>query len=785
VGAINDHNLTLMYKHFFALLFSIACVNTAVGQTARDIIKKDNQKLKVLQAIPVEEKVYLHFDRTYYAPGDTIYFAAYLTMGDHHLPSTISGVLHADLIDPENRIHQSIKLVVNKGVTWGDFALPDSLYSGNYRVRAYTQWMRNSPQYGFFEKMIPVGGTKKLQAKAETQIVKLNETSFLPEGGVLVAGLKAKVAFKSIKSNGLGVNLTGAVLDSDNKQIALISSTWLGMGSFSFTPVAGQAYKAMLQYADGSKGMTDLPQVETTGIALSINTDSIAKASVTVSANNNYYQQNRNKVHSLVIYSGGKATIIKCTLDEPVINLDILKRRLSTGICMVTLFSPDDNPLCERLLFIQNYDQLSINLKPGKSAYLSKEKVDFKLDVLTRAAQPAAGQFSVSVINEINFPVNELNEDNILTDILLTSDLKGYVEQPNYYFANTSSQAASDLDLVMLTHGYRKFNWKKLLTDPISSAKYQPEEGIEITGIAKSLGGKPLNKGNVTLLSPAGGLLSQPTDAFGNFTFKDLVFTDTAKFILQAVNSKGKNLTAISYQPQIEITPPVTKQVYVREIVTEQLLNSYTRERALQKAANGTLNGKMLQEVKIHSTKVAPITITSRYGVADQTISAEQIGNQGQLSNKLLFLIKGLLSKPKIIVNDVEMEEKFDINTIAPSQVEQIDIIKDPIAPAIIFTIQYGINPRYLTSTGILPITVKGFYKAREFYEPKYESDNTKAHAELRTTIYWKPNLVTDKGGKAILSYYNAIGAGKYRLVIEGIDADGNIGRQVFRYTVK
>ena len=775
-----------MFKYFFALLFLIACGTGAVGQTGGEATKADNQKTKALQAMPVSEKVYLHFDKTYYAPGDTIYFAAYLTMGNRHLPSTISGVLHADLIYPDNKVHQSIKLVVNKGLTWGDFALPDSLYSGSYRVRAYTQWMRNEPQYGFFEKVIPIGGTKKLQAKPDAQTGRANETSFLPEGGTLVAGVPSKVAFKSIKPNGLGVEVTGAIFDNNNKQIALVSSGRLGMGSFSFTPVEGHSYKAVLQYADGSKGVTDLPEVAATGITLSINTDSVAKASVTVSANNNYYQQNRNKVHSLVIYSGGKVTIVKCTLDEPVINLDVLKRRLSTGICMVTLFSPDDKPLCERLIFIQNYDQLSISLKPDKMVYLGNDKVNFNLDVLNRAAQPSSGRFSVAVINELQFPVNDKSEDNILTDILLTSDLKGYIEEPNYYFAGTSGKAASDLDLVMLTHGYRKFSWKKLLTDTVSTVKYQPEKGIEITGIAKSLGGKPLNRGNVALISPGSGLLTQSTDAFGRFRFKELIFTDTAKFILQAVNSKGKNLTELSYQPNIEIAPAVNKLVPVTDIATERLSDTYAQQSALQKAANGTLNGKMLQEVKIRSSKITPVRITSRYGTADQTITAEQIGNQGDLFTKLLFLIKGVGGIPKkVIVNDMEMEEKFDINSIAPSQVERIDIVRDLFAPAIIFTIRYGVNPRYVTATGILPITVKGFYKAREFYEPKYQYNYQKTDADPRITIFWKPNLITDKEGKATFSYTNANGAGKYRVVIEGIDDDGNIGRQVYRYAVQ
>jgi TonB-dependent SusC/RagA subfamily outer membrane receptor len=778
-------------------------------------------KLNAFLTEYVTEKAYLHFDKPYYAAGDTIYFKAYVTLGEKHELSNLSGVLHVDLINTQSKIDQSIKLQLINGVAWGDFALPDSLPKGNYRIRAYTNWMRND-ETGFFDQTIPVGSFKTNHVPESAIKQQLNsnkaDIQFFPEGGSLVTGIRSKIAFKAIGTNGLGINAKGMVLDNENKEICSFSSSHLGIGYFYLDPQEGKTYKAKLSYADGSQSTIDLPKLEARGITLSVNNDSIGKASVKIEANKTCFEENKNKDYNLIIYSGGIVTTVNCKLDSTVITLDIIKRRLHSGIATITLFSPTGEPLCERLLFIQSYDQLNLNISADKASHTKREKVSIKLNVKNRADDPAVGHFSVSVIDENKVPVEGNKENTILTNLLLTSDLKGYVEQPNYYFTNITDNTNSDLDLIMLTHGYRRFEWKQLLNNNYPPVTYQPEKGLEISGMAKNILGKPLSNGIVSLIpSPSGTVLSQQTDDKGNFHFSNLVFMDSACFVLQAVNAKGKNSTQLVYSKD-KSEPALKNLMYAdtSQVTTTYLENSEKQQEQLSKLGLG--KGKMLREVKIREKKRDddyPSSNLGGPGHADQVIHRSEFRGGGLFSDQFNGWLRGVsfgggnaylsggqsmgINKTgaMLIVVDGNVMSGMPVDDINVNAIETIEVLKGANAAiygfnslngVLVITTRKGegLQAKDIVSTGILPITIKGFYKAREFYAPKYENKNLNNNiSDLRSTIYWKPELITDKYGNASFEYYNADGTGTYRVVIEGIDEKGNLGRQVYRYKVE
>jgi len=783
------------------------------------------------------EKAYLQFDKPLYVSGDTIYFKAYITGGDTHRLSTISGILHVELINPENKMEQSMKLQLDSGITRADFALPDSLPAGNYRIRAYTRWMRNDGDNNFFEKIICVGAIKPV--KVPENLVKqpaLNpkpDIQFLPEGGSLVTGINTKIAFKAIRQNGLGMGVNGIVTDNENKEVVSLSSAHLGMGEFVLMPIAGKTYSAKITYADGTRDSIALPKAETDGIALSVNNDSLPKAVVTITANHTFYLQNKGNAYTLLIYSGGLVATVNCKLDSPVIRLDILKRKLRTGVATATLFSSANEPLCERLFFVQNYDQLSLSINTDKTIYTQRENVRVELNALNRKEAPSEGDFSISAVNESLLPETNTESDNILTYLLLTSDLKGNVEQPNYYFADTSAVVRKNLDNLMLTQGYRRFDWKRLLDTTKRTLSFQPENGITISGRVDDLANKPIVNATINLIpSKGGGLLTASTDGNGLFQFSNLLFTDTARLVLSAVNGKGKNSTKIAwFNDNKDIPPILTLPIGFLFRVRDTVLSAYTEnEKKELMIVSNYVDRKsiMLKQVNIRDKKPDNQYRTQSLagaGGADQVMHAEELEQiQGSLVTSLNgrlhgvvfvgsgpfykepYLMTSLMTnfgpanppKKMLIVIDGVQVTSDELNFLSSTDVETVELLKYAstsiygVAGAggvlVITTKQRRqLNLKNIPSTGVLPITVMGFYKARQFYSPKYDTPAALSNKQrdLRSTIYWNPEIKTDKDGNASFEYYNADGAGTYKVTIEGIDKDGNIGRQVYRYEVK
>jgi len=780
------------------------------------------------------EKAYLQFDKPYYAAGDTIYFKAYVTAGEGHQLSNISGVLHVDLVNTTGKIDQSIKLQLNAGLTWGDFPLPDSLPNGNYRVRAYTQWMRNFGDNSFFERSIPVISIKAAKVPESAAIKQVSgrkpDIQFFPEGGGLIAGIMAKVGFKAVGPAGLGLDVSGVIFDNDHKQVATFSSAHLGMGYFYFTPVEGKTYSAQVSYSGGSLDEVSLPAVDPNGLSLSVNNDSLPKATVTISANEAYFGQNKGNAYTLLIYSGGLISTVDCKLDSAVTKLDILKRKLSTGVATVTLFSSVGEPLCERLFFVQNYDQLTLNASSDKELYEKRTRTSIKFNALNRKGEAALGHFSASVINENLVPETSDDEDNILSNLLMTSDLKGYIEQPGYYFSDNNAAVRANLDLVMLTHGYRRFEWKQVLDTGKRTFAYLPETGITISGRVDNLSGKPIANGTINLLPAKGvGLLTASTDSRGKFAFTSISFADTAHFVLSAVSSNGKNSTKITWfkeaKEPLVIAPSSQPQMPINDT---SLLIYFNNENLEQKEVANYVNGKpiILKQVNIRDKKQDNQYRTQSLagaGGADQVMHADELEQiEGPLVSSLNGRLRGVTflgdgmhgvpyltlslmssigansAKKMLVIIDGAYVDPSDINFLNAADVETVEVLKYASASMygvegaggvlVITTKQTRqLKAKDIASIGILPITVIGFYKARQFYSPKYDTPAalSSKQRDLRSTIYWNPEIKTDKDGNASFEYYNADGAGTYKITIEGIDKDGNIGRQVYRYEVK
>lgn len=804
-----------------ALLFALLLLATGHAFAQTDaVLDNITGKLRELSANRTVEKAYLHFDKPYYAAGDTVFFTAYVTSGDKHTPTSISGILYADLISPSNIITRSIRLQVNNGVASGDFALADTILSGNYRVRAHTNYMNNFGTDYYFDQTIPVGSvSRRGSVNYSTQTAK-PDLQFFAEGGNLVSNMENKVGFKAIGTNGLGINVKGTIVDNTGKEAAKFASTHLGMGTFLFRPEEGKTYKAKLSYANGTQDIIDVPKAETAGITLKV-ADTLDKLSIDIRSNKAYYDQNQNKQIYLVIYGGGRVVKVPTKLDNRVLSMDIAKTQFPSGIVQATLFSASGEPLSERLSFVRNHDEIGLTLASDKSTYNKRDNVQLSIGAKDPSGTAAVGQFSVAVIDESKVPVNEDSEQTILNYLLLTSDLKGYIEQPNYYFMHDDATSHADLDALLLTQGYRKFNWKNLLGAPEPAFAYKAESTLRIEGTVKMPNGQPAAKEQIILRSDiSSNLLTQITDENGHFKFEGLVYMDNTNFILQLASAKGKKAnykilldktTAPVAPATANNTPGLTSDVNAPMMA---YLDNSKRWLEIQSIA-AAANAKQLSTVNVNDKANYRSSSLAGPGHADQVINGDDIANAPTTVDGLNGRIRGadiindqvylktsqvitankMVLEPMLIVLDGSPLSGIGLSSVAPGDIETVEILKG--ANAVIYgeagsggviVITTRLEKRSHTrdmGNGSIQYSPSGFYKARDFYVPRYNAQAASQKPDLRSTIFWAPNIVTDKNGQAILNFTNADGAGTYRVVIEGIDTQGNIGRQVYRYKVK
>ena len=860
-----------------------------------------------------QEKVHLHMDKPYYAIGDNIWFKAYVVNAEKNELSDLSKILYVELINDKDSVKQSLKLPLSLGLASGDFALADSLKEGNYRVRAYTTWMRNFGEEFFFDKTITIGnsisnsvltnvsyafskdskgqkvvaelnysdmtgeplankevnynvildfrniakGKGITDAKGNLQISFINsqpfilksgkiltsillddknvvsktfpvkststeaDVQFFPESGELVIGIRSRVGFKALGPDGLGMNVSGYITDGSNQKISEFKSEHAGMGHFRMLPEPNQTYTAHILFGDGSEKTLALPRILPEGYVLSVENSDADNLSISVTTNQPLKPEDK---FTLIAQTNGFVYFVaKNNIKGQLFKSTISKKRFPTGILQLTLFSPANVPVAERLVFINHSDFLEINVSSSKPEFSKREKIKLMIDVKDQKNQPAIGSLSISVVDESKVPFDESNETTIISDFLLSSDLKGFIEQPNYYFHEIDENKIRQLDILLLTQGWRRFEWKNILSNTFPNLAFKPETNMEVSGRVKASNGKPVIGGKVTLFSSSGDvfLLDTLTDRNGEFRFQNLYFNDSTKFIVQARNEKDRKnveieLDRIPAQLVTKNKNEAMLEVNVNKSMLAYLKNSRNQFDDLRRY--GLINKSiMLAEVKVVEKK--PVLKNSSNlngaGNADAIIKSDQLQNcidlsqciQGRVAgiivrNGIVYSMRNMSSfsgsiPMQLIIDGMYVEPEF-LSSINPNDVESIEVLKSGANTAIygiwgaagvlvINTKRGEVNKDYRSyAPGITSYNPQGFYTAREFYSPNYEDPKTNMKvADLRTTVYWNPNVITNSTGKAEVEFFNADGTGNYKAIVEGIIANGVIGRKIYRYSVK
>jgi len=654
------------------------------------------------------------------------------------------------------------------------------------------------------------------------------DLQFLPESGELVAGLPTHIGFKAIGEDGDGVDISGDIIDSKGAVITPFKSQHKGMGSFDLTADAGVVYSAKISLPGGGFKLYPFPQAKTTGINMHVSNFE-GRDSLLVIINASPDILSTNNTYSLIAQSGGKACYAaNLSFNGSAIRGAVNKDRFLSGITRFTLFNENHAPVAERLVYIDHHDQLQINISTDKPTYQPKDSIALHLKVTDINNRPVLGSFSFAVTDNGQIKPDSSNVPNIVSYMLLCGDLKGAVEDPGYYFDARNADRNEALDNLLITQGWVGYDWKNVF-DPKYLLPFKPEPGIEVAGQLSRVGGKQLGGLSVTLVSTKKPVLMRDTlsDANGRFVFKDLPRIDTANFVVEVKDKKGKmfeaNVDVDEFTPAkiTQLGSVNLKPWYVNSDST--LLNYMIQNRAYNQELDkirypaGT---RQLKEVTIKGLKtVKGSHFYAGYGAVPDLVLDEtdmRKANKITIEELLLQKIKGLSASPYpcnglpasieylvacnpvvFFIDGVALDEYY---VPRYTYTDHYDYIRSFLYGLTVEDVR-GIEEKGEKDYSIVEITtwsgqgmfmkrVHGRYLYRpmpvtwpkQFYKPKYSAKNSNPLADLRPTVYWEPNTITDTAGKATIWFYAKSKPGIYTGILQGSNLSGNVG--VGRVTV-
>lgn len=803
-----------MQKYLFGvcLLVILGFLNFSGINLSDDKVQQILTKTNLFNLRFPQERVYLHLDRPSYWAGDDFWFKAYVKDS----PVNESN-LYIEIINASGDVVNKNIAWVQNGLAYGDFHLADTLSSGVYQIRAYTNWMRNFDEVWFFRKDLVIWNPR--DKKIEAEPVKLRQRDidlqFFPESGTFVAGVKNRVAFKASDKQGKGIDFEGVITDDSGNKVAEIKSVYKGIGSFVFQPEGGKKYTAEAVFAGNVEKKTDLPNPKNEGVLLSVDVLDAEKIRIQVvkkSSGNNLEE------YTLFTQSGGNIchqAKIMATGEINTIELD--KAKLPGGILKFTLFDSNLIPVCERLIFNDYVDVINLVIKPDKPEYKQREKVKIGVAAITSQRQPALANLSMSVYNVAAQLKEDEHANNIFTHFLLSSELKGQIENPAWYFKGDSLSTLRALDNLMLTHGYREFEWKEILEDDFPEITFQPEPSIEIKGrVVSANTNKPVAGGKVTMMTLKSllNVSQQETDSLGQFVFPELYFYDTIYVSLKAENSRGKTATTIeidsssSTSPESKFFPAFVEYVGDKPVETLFFLSETKNDLIKKKwSLSDTI---LIGDINIIARKSEQNDELSRpYLEADFVFDiAKQKNGPGNIYEAVEGKIPGVIYDEesesfyargdvvKIYMDGIEIRREMPIKDLSSQMFDKVEYVRSGIFAGVnyrggilFFYTKRGMknfNRTPIKPLGIEGVRVIGYSVSRKFYTPVYDKpEQSDKKEDFRNTIWWNPLVRTDSTGVAIETFYQSDEIGDMKIVVEGVTADGKLCKGISTYKVK
>lgn len=772
------------------------------------------------------EKIYIQYDKTYYRAGETVLFKAYLYCNGR--PSVLSQNFYLQMADHNGMILADQRYPVMGAAVSGAIQLPDTLEQGVYYIRAMTpHMMNNDPAFLYYE---PLYVSNPASKKKSTGISNDNNTlRFFPESGEMVEGLLTVVAFRASDAAGYPIELNGVIKTDDSVVITTFKTLHDGIGRFQLKPLPAKKYVAEFTI-NGKKSTVPLPETKSSGINLRIEDEKGGKA-FTLSRS----KKNANDFAALrlVAQSGNKLVY-----DEEITfdNFFMLKGHLVTdsipsGILHFTVFSSNGQPLAERITFVDNREYES-----GGSVQITKRGTGKREENIFELTFPDDFQRSLSVSVAAAERADFSGRNDIVSSLLLTTDLRGEIFNPTWYFhkgGDTLVQKA--LDNLMLTHGWSRFEWKKILSAESSPVMNDDHYLFNITGtVYEENGDKTIQGGNieVLLLMSDSSMLSYaaPVDQSGKFTLDSLLFRGTAKAFYTYKDQRKKEkkvkiktsdnlLSFSSDQLPLALIGPATlhaEHELQKMIGNDENIVISNKDPALRTLENVTLTTRPKRPTDVVNEKYASAIFRSNGRVVVDNITyppndramngLDFVRNRittvdiqrGTFVNKKNFSLENHKDRTGPLTGEMRFWEVGLFLNEVPTTLEHLKSLRaDQIAMVKFYEAGFvgagasypgGAIAVYLNEKPSLKIpqtegapitelTHNGYTLVKEFYSPDYATEAIPSSSpDNRTTLYWNPELFTGNGSNTVqLKFYNNDSGKKYRIIVEGFDSNGKL----------
>lgn len=757
---------------FNLIMVLVMCVNLNFAQKNKNELNRLYKEYFHLE----RETIYLHLNKTTFVSGEKIWFSAYVFDTKNGKPYTKTTNLICKIYDHEGTQLDEKLFYVDNGFAIGQLDIPSQLTSEEFYVKASTNWMKNFEDEGaFIQKLSYIKDiTKHIQEKIETDKY---QVQLFPEGGHLVENTLNTVGFIATDINGKGVPIKNAQLVSDNNNIILekIESDYQGIGKFRTYINSNHNYSLEVVFADNSKIVASLPKPQNEGISLSLNSILEEKIIVVIGTNNITLEKLKDQQLYVAIHRDGLLSLSAFKLESTEKTFTIGAEGLFPGINILTLFDQNLKPISERLFFNNNSLNIGELAPITTSPNILNDSIKIKLNLYSKNSSPT--NLSLSILPNETRANN--NHKSIFSSFLFDSYLKNEIINADYYIKNTSRKKRYELDNLLITKGWSKYNWEKIFGYTKQEEKFEFQKGITISGTVKNA-----NKNRYKMVM--NDSLNQyqyftEIDSLKNFKIFDAIFFKDSDIEARLFNLDGEifkpKLTISSAVPFIKDSLPIDipNNIFSSSKIKNQVYDNY----------NGSYNGRLSNLISLDNITVSTPKIKNKYIAISNSLMTTVFpeAEKGLISGfiiKLGFISSivnpydGLIDGKKYVISgqggsvpvliDGFFEEGF-----YDKRIEEVFsvVYQRPYGPIIINSKKP--KPIELVAKHLLK---EGFERPEIYYNPYYKIE-LKEYLEYGS-VFWEGQLKIEKNGIHEFMIPNT-GLKNLKLFIEGMSEDGTL----------